>query len=132
MAGLNKVYLIGNLGQDPEIRYSPKGDAILKISLATTSSFYDKVLGQIKHNTEWHTVKFFGKNAENIKNFVVKGDKIYVEGEIRTEKWKDGNGMDRKATLIYGRTFHLMVKQLGSKTEEESNQTEIDDDEIPF
>ena len=98
--GINKVILIGNLGQDPEVRYTQSGDAVVTISLATSESWKDKNTGEAQERTEWHRVVFFGKVAEVVEKYLTKGSKVYVEGQLRTRKWQDKDGQDRYTTEV--------------------------------
>lgn len=98
--GVNKVILIGNLGQDPEIRYMQNGGAVANINLATSQTWKDKNTGDIKEKTEWHRVILFGKLAEIAGEYLSKGSQIYIEGSLQTRKWKDKNGLDRYTTEI--------------------------------
>jgi len=99
--GINKVILIGNLGQDPEVRYMPSGSAVLNISLATSESWRDKQSGEQQDRTEWHKLVFYAKLAEIVGQYLKKGAKIYVEGRLQTSKWQDKNsGADRYSTEI--------------------------------
>jgi single-strand DNA-binding protein len=98
--GINKVILVGNLGNDPETRYLPSGGAVTTISLATSESWKDKQTGQAQERTEWHRVVFFNRLAEIAGEYLRKGRKVYVEGSLRTRKWQDQNGQDRWTTEI--------------------------------
>ena len=98
--GINKAILIGNLGNEPEVRYMPSGDAVANVSLATSESWKDKQTGESKERTEWHRVVFFGKVAEVVQQYLHKGSKIYVEGQLRTRKWQGQDGQDRYTTEI--------------------------------
>ena len=98
--GVNKVILIGNLGAEPEVRYMQNGDAVANVRIATSESWKDKNSGETQERTEWHNVVFFGKLAEIVKQYVHKGSKIYVEGQLRTRKWQDKEGHDRYSTEI--------------------------------
>lgn len=101
MAGsLNKVELIGNLGQDPEVRYMQNGGAVANLSIATTESWKDKTTGEKKEQTEWHRVVIFGKLAEIAGEYLRKGSKVFIEGSLRTRKWQDQQGVDRYTTEI--------------------------------
>lgn len=100
MAGLNKVQLIGRLGNDPETRYAQSGDAITNISLATSETWKDKQTGERQERTEWHRVVFFGKVAEIAGEYLRKGSQCYVEGKLKTRKWQDQQGQDRYTTEI--------------------------------
>ena len=98
--GINKVILIGHLGQDPEIRYMPNGNAIANITLATSETWRDKQSGEQKEKTEWHRVVFFGKLAEIVGEYLRKGSQVYVEGRLQTRKWQGQDGQDRYTTEI--------------------------------
>ena len=87
--GVNKVILVGNLGQDPEVRYMPNGGAVANITLATSESWRDKATGEMKEQTEWHRVVLFGKLAEVASEYLRKGSQVYIEGQLRTRKWTD-------------------------------------------
>ena len=98
--GVNKVILIGNLGQDPEVRYMPNGNAVTNVTLATSDSWKDRETGQQQERTEWHRVVFFGKLAEIAGQYLRKGSKVYVEGALRTRKWQGQDGQDRYTTEV--------------------------------
>ncbi|KGD70397.1 single-stranded DNA-binding protein [Tatumella morbirosei] len=98
--GVNKVILVGNLGQDPEIRYMPNGGAVANITLATSESWRDKQTGENKEVTEWHRVVLFGKLAEVAGEYLRKGSQVYIEGQLRTRKWQDQGGQDRYTTEV--------------------------------
>lgn len=98
--GVNRVFLIGNLGKDVEVRYLPSGGAVASTSLATSETWKDKQTGEKQERTEWHNLSFFGRLAEVAGEYLKKGSKIYVEGSIRTEKWQDKTGADRYTTKI--------------------------------
>lgn len=98
--GINKVILIGHLGQDPEVRYMPSGNAVANISLATSESWRDKQTGEQRERTEWHRVVFFGKLAEIVGEYLRKGSQVYVEGRLQTRKWQDQSGQDKYTTEI--------------------------------
>ena len=97
--GINKVILVGNLGQDPEVRYMPNGNAVTNITVATSDSWKDQS-GQQQERTEWHRVVFFGKLAEIAGEYLRKGSQVYLEGKLQTRKWKDQSGQDRYTTEI--------------------------------
>lgn len=99
--GVNKVILVGNLGQDPEIRYLPAGGAVANITLATSESWRDKQTGETKEKTEWHRVVLFGKLAEVAGEYLRKGSQVYIEGKLATRKWTDQSGQDRYTTEIH-------------------------------
>ncbi|WP_226066804.1 single-stranded DNA-binding protein [Dickeya zeae] len=98
--GVNKVTLIGFLGQDPEVRYMPNGTAVTGIQVATSESWRDKQSGQEKERTEWHRVVMFGKLAEIAGEYLRKGSQVYIDGQLRTRKWQDNNGVDRWTTEV--------------------------------
>lgn len=98
--GVNKVILIGNLGKDPEIRYTPSGDAIANLTIATSESWKDKQSGEQKEITEWHRVVAYGRLAQIMGEYLKKGSKVYVEGSLRTRKWQDKDGQDRYTTEV--------------------------------
>lgn len=98
--GVNKVILVGNLGQDPEVRYMPSGGAVANITLATSESWRDKATGEQKEQTEWHRVVLFGKLAEVAGEYLRKGSQVYIEGQLRTRKWTDQSGAEKYTTEI--------------------------------
>ncbi len=98
--GVNKVILVGNLGQDPEVRYMPNGGAVANITLATSESWRDKQTGENKEITEWHRVVLFGKLAEVAGEYLRKGSQVYIEGQLRTRKWQDQSGQDKYTTEV--------------------------------
>lgn len=98
--GVNKVILVGNLGQDPEIRYMPNGGAVANLSLATSESWRDKQTGENREVTEWHRVVLFGKLAEVAGEYLRKGSQVYIEGQLRTRKWQDQSGQDKYSTEV--------------------------------
>ena len=97
--GVNKVILVGNLGQDPEVRYMPNGNAVANITVATSESWKDQQ-GQQQERTEWHRVVLFGKLAEITGEYLRKGSQVYLEGKLQTRKWKDQSGQDRYSTEV--------------------------------
>jgi single-strand DNA-binding protein len=106
--GVNKVILVGNLGNDPEIRYTQGGAAITNISVATSEAWKDKQTGQPQERTEWHRVVFFNRLAEIAGEYLRKGSKVYVEGSLRTQKWQDKEGQDRYTTEIVGNEMQML------------------------
>jgi single-strand DNA-binding protein len=106
--GVNKVILVGNLGNDPEIRYSQSGAAITTVSIATSETWKDKQTGQPQERTEWHRVVFFNRLAEISSEYLRKGSKVYVEGGLRTRKWQDKDGQDRYTTEIVGNEMQML------------------------
>lgn len=98
--GVNKVILVGNLGQDPEVRYMPNGGAVANITLATSESWNDKSTGEKKEITEWHRVVLFGKLAEVAGEYLRKGSQVYIEGQLKTRKWTDQAGVEKYTTEV--------------------------------
>jgi single-strand DNA-binding protein len=98
--GVNKVILIGNLGQDPETRYTPNGNAVVNLNLATDESYKDRQTGQLVPKTEWHRIVMFGKIAEIAGQYLRKGSKVYIEGKLQTRKWQGQDGQDRYTTEV--------------------------------
>jgi single-strand DNA-binding protein len=113
--GINKVILIGNLGNAPEIRYTPSGSAIANVSVATSDGWRDKQTGEMQERTEWHKVVFFNRLAEIVGEYLHKGSKIYVEGSLRTRKWQDKNGLDRQTTEIVANEMHILDSKAGGR-----------------
>lgn len=111
--GVNKVILIGNLGSDPEVRYTPNGNAVANISLATSEVWRDKQSNELRERTEWHRVVFFNRLAEIVGEFLHKGSKCYVEGALRTRKWQDKNGQERYTTEIIATEMHILDGKTG-------------------
>jgi single-strand DNA-binding protein len=136
MASLNKVHLIGNLGQDPEIRYATSGDAVVNLNLATTSKWKDKATGGMKEETEWHRVSIFGKAAEVAGQYLKKGSAVYVEGKIKSKKYTDKQGIERTAFEITCENFQMLGGKVSSDKPVPKQQTKPADDfqdsEIPF
>jgi single-strand DNA-binding protein len=106
--GVNKVILIGHLGQDPETKYMPSGGAVTNITLATSEGWKDKQSGEKQERTEWHRVVFFNKLAEIAGEYLKKGSQVYVEGSLRTRKWQDKNGQDRYTTEIVANEMQML------------------------
>jgi len=115
--GVNKVIIVGNLGQDPEVRYTPGGAAITNISVATSESWKDKNSGQLQEKTEWHRVVFFGKLAEIAGEYLHKGSQVYVEGKLATRKWQDKQGQGKYTTEIVVDGFNGVMQMLGGRGE---------------
>ena len=108
MAGINKVIIVGNLGNDPEIRTMPNGDAVANISVATSESWNDKNTGERREVTEWHRIVLYRRLAEIAGQYLRKGSQVYVEGRLRTRKWQDQNGQDRYTTEIQGDNLQML------------------------
>ena len=143
-SGINKVILVGNLGQDPEVKYTAGGDAVTTLSIATSDSWKDKDTGQEQERTEWHRVVLWRRLAEIAGEYLNKGSKVYVEGQLRTRKWEQ-EGQTRYTTEIVARELQFLdsknttesLKTNDSQVESEKSLPEIedssiDDDEIPF
>ena len=106
--GINKVILIGNLGQDPEVRFTPSGTAVANLNLATTDTWMDRQSGQRQERTEWHRVVLFNKTAEIAQQYLKKGSKVYIEGRLQTRKWQDQNGQDKYSTEIVANDMQML------------------------
>jgi single-strand DNA-binding protein len=110
---VNKVILIGNLGADPEVRYMPSGGAVANLRVATTESWKDRNSGETQEHTEWHRVSLFGKLGEIAGQYLRKGAKVYLEGQIRTRKWQDQSGQDRYSTEIVADEMQMLDRRGG-------------------
>lgn len=150
MAGINKVIIVGYLGNDPDMRTMPNGEAVANISVATSESWIDKISGEQREATEWHRIVFYRRQAEIVGQYLRKGSQVYVEGRLKTRKWQDQNGVDRYITEIQGDVLQMLGsrntanttsvpvpnKTKQSKTAEPQMPPEPDstfsDDEIPF
>ena len=108
MAGVNKVIILGRLGNDPEMRYMPSGEPVANISIATSETWNDKNTGEKREKTEWHRVVAYRRTAEIIGQYTRKGSKLYVEGKLQTRKWTDQNGVDRYTTEIIADSVQLL------------------------
>ena len=111
--GVNKVILIGNLGNDPEVRYTAGGGAVVNISIATTESWKDKESGEQQEKTEWHRVVFFNRLAEIVAEYLKKGSQVYVEGRLQTRKWQDKEGNDKYSTEIVANEMQMLGSRGG-------------------
>ena len=111
--GINKVILIGNLGQDPEVKYMPSGGAVANVTVATSDSWKDKSTGEQKEKTEWHRVVFFNRLAEIVGEYLKKGSKVYIEGRLQTRKWQDQSGNDRYTTEIVANEMQMLDSRGG-------------------
>jgi single-strand DNA-binding protein len=143
MGSVNKVILVGNLGRDAELRYTPGGAAVAKVSIATTEVWTDKN-GERKEKTEWHSVDIWGKQAETLSEYLTKGKQIYVEGRLQTREWNDKDGNKRKTTDIKADRVVLLSGGGGganrgayARTEpsdmsQEAAPAELSEDDIPF
>lgn len=114
--GVNKVILVGNLGQAPEVRYMPNGGAVANLQLVTSDNWRDKQTGEMKEQTEWHRVVLYGKLAEVAGEYLRKGSQVYIEGQLRTRSWDDNNGVTRYITEVIVNTTGTM-QMLGARRE---------------
>lgn len=145
--GINKVILIGNLGADPETRYTAAGAAITSIRLATSESWRDKQSGEQQERTEWHRVVFFNRLAEIAGEYLKKGRQVYIEGSLRTNKWQDQSGQDRYTTEIIASEMQMLGGRDGAPSADKAGTgfrdrkdeqkvaepgPEFEDDDIPF
>ncbi|MDP0281760.1 single-stranded DNA-binding protein [Glaesserella parasuis] len=108
MSGVNKVIIVGNLGNDPEMRSMPNGEAVATLSVATSEVWNDKTTGERREMTEWHRIVFFRRQAEVAGQYLRKGSKVYVEGKLKTRKWQDQNGQDRYTTETQGEVLQML------------------------
>ena len=140
--GINKVILVGNLGRDPETRYLPSGGAVTNVSLATSRSWKDRDSGEQKEKTEWHRIVFFNRLGEIAGEYLKRGSKVYVEGELRTREWEK-EGQKHFTTEIVANEMQMLDSKGGGSAYETSNSSsgatpnslsspEIIDDDIPF
>ena len=106
--GINKVILVGNLGKDPEVRYSPSGSAMANVTIATSDSWKDKQTGEKQERTEWHRVVFFNRLAEIVGEYLKKGSQVYIEGRLQTRKWQGQDGQDRYTTEIVANEMQML------------------------
>lgn len=151
MAGINKVITIGHLGNEPELRTMPNGEAVANISVATSESWTDKNTGERREVTEWHRIVLYRRLAEIAGQYLHKGSQVYVEGRLKTRKWQDQSGQDRYVTEIIGDTLNMLGSRQNTTTSQapmnnwspqQSNQSlqanaepplnTFTDDEIPF
>lgn len=142
MAGVNKVIIVGNLGQDPETRTTQAGEMVTTISVATSEKWQDKQTGEVKEVTEWHRIVFYKRKAEVAAEYLRKGSKVYVEGRLKTRKWQDQNGQDRYTTEIVGDVLQMLdSRQSGDnqdktstsgKPKQQAESADDFNDDIPF
>ena len=134
MSGINKVIVLGNVGKEPETRSFDSGDTVTNFSVATSEKWKDKTTGESKESTEWHRVSCFGKLSDIASKYVKKGDKIYVEGSLRTRKWTDASGVEKYSTEVKAEKIEL----LGQKSSQQSGGQQagpiesMEDSDIPF
>ncbi|MGL5290828.1 MAG: single-stranded DNA-binding protein [Vibrionaceae bacterium] len=115
--GINKVILVGNLGDNPEVRYLPNGNAVANITIATSESWRDKNSGEMREKTEWHRVVLFGKLAQVAGEYLKKGSQVYIEGQLQTRKWQDQSGQDRYTTEIIVQGYSGVMQMLGGRAQ---------------
>ena len=120
--GVNKVIILGNLGNDPEMRSFPNGGAVANLTIATTDSWRDKQTGEQREKTEWHRVAVFGKLAEIAGQYLRKGAQVYIEGALQTRKWQDQNGQDRYTTEVVVQGFNGVMQMIGPKPQDNWGQ----------
>jgi single-strand DNA-binding protein len=140
--GINKVIIVGNLGNDPETRYMPSGSAVTNLSVATNESWKDKQTGEQKDRTEWHKVAMFGRLAEIAAEYLRKGSQVYIEGKLRTRKWQDKEGQDRYTTEIVADEMQMLGGRTGGGAPAMNDSSDRSpppraagddfDDDIPF
>ena len=142
--GINKVIIVGNLGQDPDTRYMPSGSAVTNMTVATNESWKDKQTGEQKDRTEWHKVAMFGRLAEIAAEYLRKGSQVYIEGKLRTRKWQDQNGNDRWTTEVIADEMQMLGGRGGGSAPmrndgpppnappAQSGGSDDFDDDIPF
>lgn len=133
MRGVNKVILIGNLGRDPELRYLPSGQAVVKFTLATGAKWKDKN-GQLQERTDWHNIVAFGRQGEVCNEYLKKGSPVYVEGRIQTRSWEDKDGNKKYMTEIVAQLINLLGRKGEPEEEvpEEVGETKTEDEDLPF
>ncbi|KLT48593.1 single-stranded DNA-binding protein [Pasteurella multocida] len=148
MAGVNKVIIVGNLGNDPDVRTMQNGDLVASISVATSESWIDKNTNERREVTEWHRIVFYRRQAEICGQYLKKGSKVYVEGRLKTRKWQDQNGQDRYTTEIQGDVLQMLDSRQDSQPQAPAPQNNayanaktgkpvqqadsFEDDSIPF
>ena len=141
MAGVNKVILVGNLGRDPELRFTPNGgQPVANFTLATSESFNNKN-GEREERTEWHRIVVWGKTAEHCANYLAKGRQVYIEGKLQTREWEDKDGQKRRTTEVVAQTVQFLGKREGGPSGREGGfdgggneppPTPVGGDDIPF
>ena len=142
--GVNRVTILGNLGNDPEVKYTNSGSAIANLTVATSEEWKDKTTGESKSQTEWHRVVLFGKLAEVAGEYLRKGSQVYIEGQLRTRKWTDNAGVEKYTTeIVVG--MNGVMQMIGGRQEakpkqqqsqgrphQQNNNPPVDDSDIPF
>jgi single-strand DNA-binding protein len=129
--GVNKVIIVGNVGQEPDIKSTQTGGQIVNLSIATSETWNDKATGQKQERTEWHRVVFFGKLAEIVASYVKRGSKLYVEGALRTRKWQDNTGADRYTTEIVGDQMQMLDSREGNQQSSQQPQQSAGSPQAP-
>ena len=138
MSGVNKVILVGNLGSDPEIKYTKAGDPVANLSIATSESWKDKNSGDLQEKVEWHRVVMFSRLAEIAEQYLKKGSKVFVEGKLQTRKWQDQEGKDRYTTEVVAKEMTMLDSRSTSQAQENSPKVESEkpkddfEEDIPF
>ncbi len=145
--GINKVILVGNLGADPEVRYTQSGSPVANLRIATSERWKDKQSGEPQERTEWHRVVLFGKLGEIAEQYLKKGSQVYIEGRLQTRKWQGQDGQDRYSTEVVGNDMQMLGGRGGSAggssqssgnydtsggATEPPNSAPLEDDDIPF
>ena len=134
--GVNKVILVGNVGNDPDVRYTANGQAVANLSIATSEVWRDKATGEKQERTEWHRVVFFGKAAEVVRDYTKKGSKLFVEGALKTRKWEDKNGIERYTTEIVSSDLQMLDgrsdQSMSEAPQMQGSTDDMMDDDIPF
>jgi len=128
---VNKVILVGNLGQDPEGRFTPQGTAVTNLSVATNESWKNQS-GELQDRTEWHRVVMYGKMAETANEYMHKGQMVYIEGRLQTNEWEDKNQNKRKTTEIKCDNFTMLGRRSDTNTPSDNQSEKVDDDDLPF
>jgi len=141
MAGINKVILIGNLGRDPELKFTPSGVAVANFSMATSEEWKDKETGEKKEQTEWHKIVVWRRLAEICGEYLKKGSKVYIEGKLQTRSWEDSDGVTKYATEVVAHTMQMLGgkpqqdQQPRPKKDASAPQANVGwpaDDDVPF
>ena len=136
--GVNKVLILGNLGSDPEIKYTKAGDPVANLSIATSESWKDKNSGDLQEKVEWHRVVMFSRLAEIAEQYLKKGSKVFVEGKLQTRKWQDQEGKDRYTTEVVAKEMTMLDSRSTSQAQENSPKVESEkpkddfEEDIPF
>ena len=138
MSSVNKVIIVGRLGQDPEVKSLPSGGSVTNISVATSEKWKDKKTGEDSEKTEWHKIVFFNRLAEISGQYLKKGSLVYIEGSLQTRKWEDKSGNDRYTTEVKGSSMQMLGSKSGESASTPSTSAkpvqaaDVFDEEIPF